>query len=96
MKRDYRTTARMHIFKDAIEQYRRTQEKIASDHPGLLDGIRDRLNVYDAATEEGCLKLDRKKNFDTIRMFTAMESGSVHFQGRLRKMLLEYQAGKNA
>lgn len=77
----------------AIEQYRKTHEKMMHDHQDLLLSIRARLKgieMPEAVVSEHAI--DRKKNIRTVSKLFELKNHSPEFQSRLKEILLSQQA----
>lgn len=85
------------IRENALQQLRALQKKMELEHPDLLERIRKEVRTQElrqslsggqSAYAADELRIDRKKNIETVLQFALSYQGSPEFQKKLKDVLL--------
>tara|TARA_B100000780_G_scaffold208192_1_gene148381 strand:- start:342 stop:653 length:312 start_codon:yes stop_codon:yes gene_type:complete len=92
------------IREKTLKQMRNLQKKFEDEHPDLLDKIRREIGKQSLYDEDGFanvtggeggakaeLRIDRRKNLETVMQFAQNNERSPEFQKKLKAILLSVQ-----
>lgn len=79
--------------RQALEQYRTLRRQFETDHPGFLEKIRENLSRPAQENPENRLKIDKRKNLETVLHLLGARTASADFKHKIGALLAD--AGKS-